>query len=50
MAFPLLHMRIDHGKVDAIDQYATAFWNVEALDELGHRALPEPEGPTMPMT
>lgn len=36
--------RIDHGKVDAIDQHATAFWNVEALDELGHRALARTRG------
>ncbi|OIQ74172.1 hypothetical protein GALL_441820 [mine drainage metagenome] len=36
--------RINHREVHAIDQHAAAFGNVEALDELGHRALARTRG------
>ena len=34
--------RIDHGEIDAVDQHAPALRHVEALDELGERALARP--------
>jgi len=41
---PAQPRRVDHGKVDPIDQHATAFGDVEALDQLGQRALARPRG------
>ena len=36
--------RIDHGEIDAVDQHAAALGHVEALDQLGERALARARG------